>query len=87
MYLLEKKDNVIMHISETLDRQEINNYYLIENGTMAVPPKFVKNIFVVETIPEYVEEEKYCYTEEKGFFENENFIEEVEEELEIEEVE
>ena len=48
MYLLEKKDNVIMHISETLERQEINNYYLIKNGTMAVPPKFVKNIFEVE---------------------------------------
>lgn len=82
MYLLEKKDNIIMHISETLDRQDINNYYLIKNGTMAIPPKFVENIFEVETIPEYVEEEKYCYTVEKGFFENEDFIEENQENAE-----
>lgn len=75
MYLLEKKDNIIMHISETLDRQDINNYYLIKNGTMAIPPKFVENIFEVETIPEYVEEEKYCYNEENGFFENKDYEE------------
>lgn len=77
MYLLEKEKNIIMHISETLDRQDVNNYYLIKNGTMAIPPRFVKNIFEVETIPEYIEEEKYCYTPERGFFENENFVEEI----------
>ena len=75
MYLLEKEKNIIMHISETLDRQEGNNYYLIKNGTIAVPPQFVINLFEVENVPEYVEEEKYCYTEEKGFFENEDYEE------------
>ena len=81
MYLLEKEKNIIMHITETLERQEINNYYLIKNGTIAVPPEFVENLFEVQELPEYVEEEKYCYTEEKGFFKNEDY-EEIQEENE-----
>lgn len=45
---------------------------------MAVPPEFVKNIFEVNDIPEYVQEEKYCYSEENGFYINENYEEPIE---------
>lgn len=75
MYILEREDNIIMHISETLARQEITNYYLINYGNIAVPTQFVQNIFEVAEVPDYVEPEKYCYNETKGFFFNEHYRE------------
>ena len=75
MYLLERNNNIIMHISETLERQEITNYYLIYNNTIAVPTQFVEHVYEVDEVPDYVESEKYCYTPEKGFYFNEKYKE------------
>lgn len=79
MYILTDKnkenENAIMHISETLNRQEGNNYYLIKNDSIAIPPEFVKEVYEVDEIPEGVEEYKYCYTPEDGFYKNVNYRE------------
>ena len=76
MYVLTRKeDDVVMHVSETLNRQEVNNYYLINNNTLAIPPEFCKDVYEVEEVPEEVigTPEKYCYTTEQGFYKNENW--------------
>ena len=75
MYILTDKDNVIQHITETLDRQEGNNYYLIKNKSLAIPPEFIREAHMMEKIDERVEEQKYCYTKENGFYKNENYKE------------
>lgn len=79
MYILtnssKENENAIVHISETLNRQVGNNYYLINNDSIAIPPQFVKDVFEVEEIPEGVEAEKYCYTENEGFYKNPNYVE------------
>lgn len=76
MYILTRReDDVIMHISETLDTLEENNYYLINNKSLAVPPQFCKGVFEEDTVDEKIikNPEKWCYTEEKGFYKNPNW--------------
>ncbi len=77
MYILTDKDNVIMHIANTVGRQEENNYYLLNENTnmaLAIPPEFVKSVYEVAVIPQNVSEQRYCYAPEQGFFKNENFV-------------
>jgi len=77
MYILTDKnkenENAIMHISETLNTQEGTGYYLIKNDSIAIPSEFVKGTFEVQEVPANVEEQKYCYTEENGFYKNPNY--------------
>ena len=75
MYILTNKENVILHITETLNRQNGTNYYLINNDSMAIPTNFIKDVYNINDIPENIHEQKYCYTNEKGFYKNENYKE------------
>lgn len=89
MFILTNINDEIFNISETKGYQENGNYLM--NGGMvgetAIPQNQVKGIFEMETIPEEVCEVKWCYTEERGFYENENHVEEKTQSQRIEELE
>lgn len=74
MYILTDKDNVIINISGTLDYQS-NGNPLINEGKLAIAKILVNKIYEVKEIPNNVSEARYCYTEEKGFYKNENYRE------------
>ena len=76
MYILTNKDNVIIHISETIGYEE-NGNILVDGGSLAiaVAPNETINVYEVETVDEGITSEKYCYTEEKGFYKNEGYQE------------
>lgn len=47
-----------------------------ENGNKCMVPKMlIDNVFEVAELPEKVEPQKYCYTEKKGFYKNEEYRE------------
>lgn len=77
MYILTNENDEIFNISETQGFQENGNYLMNEGlpGEVAIPQSLVKGIFEVEEIPTEVEIAKYCYTKEKGFYVNENYVE------------
>ncbi len=76
-YILTNENDEIFNISETQGFQENGNYLMNEGleGEVAIPQSLVKGIFEIEEIPENVEIAKWCYTEEKGFYKNENYVE------------
>lgn len=76
MYIITDKENVIIHTSETIGYQE-NGNILLNNGELAIAkaPNEKIGVYEVETIEEGVTPAKYCYTEEKGFYKNENYRE------------
>lgn len=74
--IMAKDDHRIIHISDDLDYQA-NGNYLIYDGILAIPP-VICDMAEVESIPEYVESEKWCYTTEQGFYENPGWTEPVE---------
>lgn len=82
-YIVTDNDNVIIHISETIGYQE-NGNVLVDNDTLAIAKINVKEVFELEEILSGIVENKYCYTEEKGFYENKNYVEVVNELTEIE---
>ena len=61
MYLLLNEDKVIMFKSSTLAVQEGTGYHLINNGTLAVPTEFIREVVEVESIPSNVIEGAYQY--------------------------
>lgn len=73
MKIVTYKDNRIGAIREEISYEE-NGNVLIGNNE-AIGFWLVGGIYDVAEIPEGVEEEKYCYTEEKGFYKNENYVE------------
>lgn len=74
MYIITDKNDVVFHMSKTLDYQS-NGNLLVDNGNLAIAKILVKEIFEMSEIPTEVEVQKYCYTEEKGFYKNENYKE------------
>ena len=74
MYIITDENDVIIHISKTLNYQE-NGNPLVDNDTRAIAKLLVKEIYKIETVPEKVEASKYCYTKEQGFYKNENYRE------------
>lgn len=74
MYIITDKDNVIINISKTIGYQS-NGNILVNDGTLAIAKLLVNKVCEVDEIPEEIEEAKYCYTEEKGFYKNENYVE------------
>ena len=64
------KDERILAISDTLSYNEANQP-VVNDGKLAFACEV--NLYEVETVPEEVEVEKFCYTKEKGFFENEDY--------------
>lgn len=73
-YIFVNENDEIFHISETKDYQE-NGNVLVDDGKLAIPPSLIKEIYELEEIPNGIEVAKYCYTEEKGFYKNENYRE------------
>lgn len=74
-FVLTNKNNEIIEISNTYELDEEHRNINVDNHAIAYAPDEVINVFEVEEIPENVEIAKYCYTEEKGFYENENYVE------------
>lgn len=85
MYIIVGNKNKITHISETIGYQE-NGNVLVDNDTLAIAKILVKQVYEIENIPEEVKVEKYCYTEEKGFYINEDYKEPINAKTEIEEI-
>lgn len=81
-YIITDKDDVVIHISETIGYQE-NGNVLVDNGELAIAKPLVKEINEVENIEENIVEAKYCYTKEKGIYKNENYKEYFSEEQRI----
>lgn len=73
--LTAKDDHRIMHISDDLAYQG-NGNYLIYGGELAVPP-ILADMAEVETVPEGVETEKWCFADGE-FYANPNYVEPVE---------
>ncbi len=74
-FVLTNNNNEIIEISNTYELDEEHRNINVDNHAIAYAPDEVINVFEVEEIPENVERAKYCYTEEKGFYENENYVE------------
>ncbi len=81
-YIITEKDDVVIHISETIGYQE-NGNVLVDNGELAIAKPLVKDVYEVEEIEENIVEAKYCYTKEKGFYKNEKYREYFSEEQRI----
>lgn len=77
-YVLTTDNDVLIHISDTLDYQS-NGNPLVDNGNLAIAKPLVKEIFEVEDeeIPAKAIENnaKYKYTREDGFTKNEDYVE------------
>lgn len=57
---------------------------MVDGGSLAIPKLHIKEIYEVAEVPDEVIEQKYCYTEEKGFYLNKNYIEPYDANVEIE---
>lgn len=72
--LTQKLTHEIFTTKETFFVIQSTGYWFIENlGIILNPEQF--DYFTVQEVPEGVIPGKYCYTEEKGFYENPNWIE------------
>lgn len=78
MKIVTYHDNRIGAIRENIE-YEVNGNVLLGDGT-GIASNLVKGVYEVDEIPEGVKEEKYCYTEEKRFYLNDNYVEPINEE-------
>ena len=67
--ITEKEHNIIIMMGKELDYMEVNGYPRLVEEDVAFPTEMV-NVHEVETVPEEVEDGKYCYTEAEGFYAN-----------------
>lgn len=74
-FVLTNKNNEIIEISNTYELDEEHRNINVDNHAIAYAPNEIINMFEIEEIPNEVEMIKYCYTEEKGFYINENYVE------------
>lgn len=74
-HILTNKNNEIIEISNTYELDEEHRNIIVDNHAIAYGPDEKINVFDVEEIPQEVEIAKYCYTKEKGFYKNENYVE------------
>lgn len=74
-FVLTNKENEIIEISNTYELDEEHRNINVDNHAIAYAPDEKINVYEVEEIPEDIEIAKYCYTEEKGFYKNENYVE------------
>lgn len=73
MYIItDKENNVLVNHGESVSYWD--NGYPTFDGILAYPT-IVFNLCEVDTIPEGVEANKYCYTAEQGFYLNPDWIE------------
>lgn len=73
MYIITNKENIIMHMSETLNHDD-NGDILVDMDTLTLSKDLVKGTYEVEEVPSEVYLGKYCYEKEKGFYKNPNYI-------------
>ncbi len=71
MFLLLDKQNVILHISETLTRDSGGNY-VVDNGALAFAPSCVYHTAEVERVLDGVCAQQYTY-DGTSFAENANY--------------
>lgn len=76
-HILTNKNDEIFDITETLEKKSWGNYlvHIGEPNEHEIVPSAIKGIFEVEEVPAEVEIAKWCYTEEKGFYKNEDWKE------------
>ena len=84
-YILTK-NNEIIEISNTYELKEDVRNIIVDDHAIAYGPDEKINVYEVEEIPGEVEIAKYCYTEEKGFYENENYVEPINPDKEMEDL-
>ena len=70
--ITEKLQNIILMFGEQLDYLS-NGYPRLIDKNIAFPTESV-NVFEVDNIADNICPHKYCYTTEKGFFENLNYV-------------
>ena len=75
MFILTNKNNEIIEMSNTYELDEEDRNIIVDNHAIAYAPDEKINVYEVEEVSENVEIAKWCYTEEKGFYENENYVE------------
>ena len=78
MYILTDNNDVIICISEILEYDKAKNPKVRnkEMGDFFMAKRLVAHTYENVEIPnEKIKEAKYCYTEEKGFYKNENYKE------------
>ena len=74
MYILTNKENEIVVFSTTLSYTSEGDY-LIDEGKIIVSTHLATYAYEYnKEIPKEVGPSKYCYTEEKGFYKNPNYI-------------
>ena len=85
-HILTNKNNKIIEISNTYELDEEHRNINVDNHAIAYGPDEKINVYEIPEIPEGVETAKYCYTEEKGFYKNENYVEPIDENAELKQV-
>lgn len=73
MFIITDKTNAIIDQATEIKYWQ-NGYPFIVEKKLAYPSDMV-DVYEVETIPEGIVSEQYCYTAEEGFFENPNYRE------------
>lgn len=73
MYIITNGENIIMHMSETLNHDS-NGDILVDMDTLTLSKDLVKGTYEVENVPEEVYLGRYCYEEEKGFYKDPNYV-------------
>lgn len=73
-YVLTNKENIIIAISNKYENNEETRNIVLDDYNIAYAPDEVINAYHVE-VPDEVEVQKYCYTEEDEFYINENYVE------------
>lgn len=67
-----KEENIVIAFGELIDYLD-NGYPMLVNENIAFPIDYV-NVYEIEEFPEEIIDGKYCYTSEKGFYDNPNWI-------------
>lgn len=75
MYIVtDALTNSIRYIFENIHPYKDGIYSELPGGTKHLMPG-IKHYFLVGDVPEYVEPDKYCYTEEAGLYPNPRYTE------------
>lgn len=73
MYIItDSKSNMVINWGEVMNKQ--NNMFILENENLAYPMSFT-SCYEIDSLIEGLAEGKYCYSPEKGFYENPDWIE------------
>lgn len=81
MFVLTGANDEIICINESIAYSDFHRGYFVEAENTVYPQD--STLFENVIIPDEVEVQKYCYTEEDGFYQNQNYQEYVSPEQEI----